>query len=119
MRCDVQLLDSKGESWFDGSRELPADYILKLSAKRKPAVMEKGLEFAQGAIPFFGAELVKVVKANSSEDVIDKAVIELALATVVVESCMGIEDEVLANRHLRLTVHADGAVRYDRIDMQP
>ncbi|MDF5775617.1 hypothetical protein SON66_14800 [Pseudomonas syringae] len=63
--------------------------------------MEKGLEFAQGAIPFFGAELVKVVKARGSEDAIDKAVIELALATVVVESCMGIEDDVLANRDLQ------------------
>jgi len=116
MRCDVQLLDSKGESWFVGERELPTDYILKMAAKRKPAVKEKGLEYAQGAIPFFGAELVKVVKAGGTEDDIDKAVIELALATVVVESCMGIEDALLAKRDLRLTVHADGAVRYDRID---
>lgn len=37
-----------------GYRELPGDYILRLAAARKPAVMQKGLEFAQGAIPFYG-----------------------------------------------------------------
>jgi hypothetical protein len=28
------------------------------------------------------------------------------------------EDEVLVKRDLRFTVHADGAVRYDRMDLQ-
>jgi len=116
MRCEIQLLDSANKPWFEGSRELPADYILKIAAKRKPLVMDKGIEFGQGAIPFFGGELVKVVKAGGNEDAIDKAVIEFVLATVVVESCMGIEDQVLANRQFNLAVHADGAVRYDRVD---
>ncbi|MNG40867.1 hypothetical protein D3C84_1296860 [compost metagenome] len=60
--------------------------------------------------------MVKVVKAGSKEDAIDKAVLELVLATIVVDSCMGIEDQVLAKSQFNLAVHADGAVRYDRVD---
>ena len=74
------------------------------------------LEFAQNAIPFFGGQLVKVVKAGGSEDQIDKAVIEFALATVVVESCLGVSDEDLLGRHFNLVVYDDGLVRYDRLD---
>lgn len=116
MRCEIKLLDSADKPWFEGTRELPADYILKLAAERKTLVQEKGIEFGQGAIPFFGAELVKVVKAGGTEDAIDKAVIEFVLATVVVDSCLGIEDEVLAKRQFNLVVHENGAVRYDRVD---
>jgi len=118
MRCEIQLLDSENKPWFEGSRELPGEYILKLAAARKPGVMEKGVEFAQGAIPFFGGELAKVVKEGGSEEAIDKAVIEFALATVVVESCLGIEDAVLLNRNFNLVVYDNGAVRYDRLDEQ-
>ncbi|MDY7563395.1 hypothetical protein [Pseudomonas sp. AB6] len=116
MRCEIQLLDSADKPWFEGSRDLPGEYILKLVADRKPLLMEKGLEFAQAAITGFGAALVKAVKAGSSEKAIDQAVIEFALATASVESCMGIEDEVLLNRQFNLTVYDNGAVRYDRVD---
>lgn len=68
MRCNIELLDSNHNAWFTGTRDLPADYMLKLAAERKPAVMAQGLEFAQNAIPFFGGQLVKVVKAGGSED---------------------------------------------------
>ncbi|MCQ4256269.1 MULTISPECIES: hypothetical protein [Pseudomonadaceae] len=116
MRCNIELLDSNHNAWFTGTRDLPADYMLKLAAERKPAVMAQGLEFAQNAIPFFGGQLVKVVKAGGSEDQIDKAVIEFALATVVVESCLGVSDEDLLGRHFNLVVYDDGLVRYDRLD---
>lgn len=116
MRCEIQLLDRENKPWFEGSRDLPGDYILKLAAARKPAVMAKGMEFAQGAIPFFGEQLVKTVKDGGDEDAIDKAVIEFALATIVVESCLGTEDAVLLNRNLNLVVYDNGAVRYDRLD---
>ena len=119
MRCEITLLDEKDDSWFEGSRELPGEYILKLAAERKPLLMEKGIDFAQGAIPVFGGQLVKVVKAGCSEDAIDKALIELVLATVTVESCLGVEDSALLNRHFNLVVYHDGAVRYDRLDDQP
>ncbi|MEA9980029.1 MULTISPECIES: hypothetical protein [unclassified Pseudomonas] len=46
MRCEIQLLDSADKPWFEGSRDLPGEYILKLVADRKPLLMEKGLEFA-------------------------------------------------------------------------
>ena len=119
MRCEIKLLDENGDPWFVGSRDLPGEYILKLAAERKPMLMEKGIEFAQGAIPAFGGELVKVVKAGSSEDAIDKAVIEFVLAAATVETCLGTSDEVLLNRHFNLVVYDDGAVRYDRLDEQP
>ena len=119
MRCEITLLNEKGDSWFEGSRELPGEYILKLAAERKPLLMEKGIDFAQGAIPVFGSQLVKVVKAGGSEDAIDKALIELVLATATVESCLGVEDRALLNRHFNLVVYHDGAVRYDRLDEQP
>ncbi len=54
-----------------------------------------------------------------STDQIDKAVIEFALAVVVVESCMGTSDEVLLQRTFNLAVHDNGAVQYDRVDGQP
>jgi len=52
MHCNIELLDKDRKAWFTGTKELPGVYILKLAAARKPAVMEKGLEFAQGTIPF-------------------------------------------------------------------
>ncbi|MBK3447545.1 hypothetical protein [Pseudomonas haemolytica] len=119
MHCNIELLDKDRKAWFTGTRELPGEYILKLAAARKPAAMEKGLEFTQGAIPFFGGELAKVVKERGTEDQIDKAVIEFALAVVVVESCMGTSDEVLLQRTFNLAVHDNGAVQYDRVDGQP
>lgn len=119
MRCEVQLLDSAEKPWFEGVRELPGEFILKLVATRKPLLMEKGIGFAQGAIPAFGAELVRVVKARGSEDAIDKAVIELALATATVESCMGVEDQELLNRNFSIMVYESGAVRYDRLQDEP
>lgn len=119
MRCKIRLLDEYGDSWFEGSRELPGEYILKLAAERKPLLAEKGMEFAQGAIPAFGGELVKVVKAGGSEDAIDKAVVEFVLATATVESLLGASDEELLNRHFSLVVHHDGAVQYDRLNIQP
>lgn len=119
MRCEIQLLDSANKPWFEGIRELPGEYIMKLVADRKPRLMEKGIEFAQGAITVFGAALVKVVKAGSSEDAIDKAVIEFALATATVESCLGVEDKVLLNRNFKLVVYDNGAVQYDRLEDVP
>ncbi len=38
MRCNIELLDSNHNAWFTGTRDLPADYMLKLAAERKPAV---------------------------------------------------------------------------------
>jgi hypothetical protein len=119
MRCKIKLLDENGDSWFEGYRELPGEYILKLAAERKPLLAEKGLEFAQGAIPAFGGELVKVVKAGSSEDAIDKAVIELVLMIATVESLLGASDDELLNRDFSLVVYHGGAVQYDRLNIQP
>lgn len=116
MRCNIELLDSEGKAWFSGVRDLPSQYILDLASKRKPAVMEKGLEFAQGAIPYFGGELVKVLRAKGSDEAIDKAVIEFALATVVVDSCLGVSDEVLLKSDFNLVVYGNGTVRYDRLN---
>lgn len=116
MRCDIQLLDSEEKPWFVGERELPGEYILKLAADRLPMLREKGAEFAQGAVPVFGAELVKVVKAGSSEDAVDMAVIQLALAAVTVESFLGVDDAVLLNRNFSFAVYENGAVRIDHVD---
>lgn len=119
MHCNIELLDNNLKAWFTGTRELPGEFILKLAAARKPAAMEKGLQFAQGAIPFFGGDLANVVKERGTEDQIDKAVIEFALAVVVVESCVGTSDEVLLQRTFNLAVHENGAVQYDHMDGQP
>jgi hypothetical protein len=117
MHFEIQLLDSQEKAWFSDSRELAGEYLLKLAAERKPMLMEKGMEFAQGAITVFGGELVKAVKGGNS-DAIDKAVIEFALAVVTVESCWGIEDHALLNRHFGLTVYENGTVRSDRLEAQ-
>ena len=119
MRCKIKLLNENGDSWFEATRELPGEYMLKLAAERKPLLEEKGLEFAQGAIPVFGGELVKVVKAGGSDDAIDKAVIELVLTTATVESLLGASDDELLNRDFSLVVHHSGAVQYDRLNIQP
>ncbi|KFF42165.1 hypothetical protein JH25_27740 [Pseudomonas sp. BRG-100] len=119
MRCKIKLLNEFGESWFEGSRDLPDEYILKLAAERKPFFAGKGIEFAEDAIPVFGSELVKVVKAGSSEDVIDKAVIEFVLATVTVQSFLGASDEELLNHDYSLVVPHDGTVQYDRLNIRP
>jgi len=117
MRCEIQLLDSEDKPWFVGERDLPSEYMLKLAADRLPMLREKGAEFAQGAIPVFGAELVKVVKAGSSEDDIDKAVIQLALAAVTVESFLGVNDAVLLKRNFSFAVYENGAVKIDHTDI--
>lgn len=54
------------------------------------------------------------MKAGGTEDEVDKAVIELELAAVAVESCLGGTDEDLLGRHLSLAVYNNGAVHYTR-----
>lgn len=117
MKCTVKLLDNDTQPWFLGARDLPADYILNLATERLPVFKEEGAAFAQNSLPFFGKELVNVVKAGGDEKAIDKALIELALATVTLELFFGVEEKELRSRNLMLTVYEqDGAVRYDRVD---
>jgi len=112
----IQLLDNQQKAWFSGERELAGDYILKLAADRLPLFKEKGAEFAQGAVPAMAAALVKVVKAGANEAVTDKAVIELALSIVTVESFFGVDDAALKNRSFKVTVYENGAVQIDNLD---
>jgi len=115
MQITVSLLDESKEPWFFAERELPADYMLKMAAARDSMVKEKGPEFVQGAIPAFGGQLVEVVKSGAKDDAIEKAVLELGLAVVVVDRMLGIDDTVLKQSQFVLTVYQDGMVRYDRL----
>jgi hypothetical protein len=115
MQISVNLLDESNEPWFFAERELPADYMLKLAAARDTMVKEKGPEFAQGAIPAFGRQLVEVVKSGAKDDEIEKAVVELGLAVVVLDRMLGIDDAVLKQSQFVLSVYQDGMVRYDRL----
>ena len=114
MYITVNLLDGHDKSWFGAERELPADFMLKIAAEREPMVKEKGNQFAQDAIPFFASELVTVAKQKGSDKEIEKAVLDLALAVVVVERHMGMKDEMLRDARFALTVFENGMVRYDR-----
>ncbi|MGE6193718.1 hypothetical protein ACQKCL_22125 [Stutzerimonas stutzeri] len=114
MFITVQLLDNQENSWLAAERELPADFMLKAAAEREPMVKEKGTKFAQDAVPFFASELVRVAKGNGSDDAIEKAILDLALAVLVIERHMGMKDDVLKNSRFALTVFENGVVRYDR-----
>ncbi|WP_034069973.1 hypothetical protein [Pseudomonas aeruginosa] len=90
MRYNIEMQDDSGKAWFTGKGTLPGDYMLKLVADRMPTVIEKGLEFAQGAVPFFGGELAKICKKKGTQKELDKAAIELILAVLAVESMLAL-----------------------------
>lgn len=114
MLFTIRLLDSDDKSWFEGTRELPADYLLKLALERKPEMLKRGPEFMNGAIPAFAEFLVEKAKDDSNQEAIDKAAIELAVIIATVESCMGIEASLILKSCYDVTVYESGAVRYDR-----
>lgn len=115
MLFNIQLLDNKGESWFLGKRDLPSTQMLEMAGKRLPMLKDQNPDFAQGAIPAFGLELAKVIRNNSSEDEIDKAVIELALCILTVELYLGVTQEVLSHRNFDIFVQDNGMVEVKNI----
>lgn len=115
MFFNMQLIDNKGESWFLAKRELPSKQMLEMAEKRLPMLKEQTPDFAQGAIPAFGLELAKVIRKKSSEDEIDKAVIELALCILTVELYLGVSQEVLSHRNFDISVHDNGMVEINNI----
>lgn len=114
MLFTIHLLDANDTSWFEGSRELNGEYVLKLASERKPEMLKRGSEFVNGAIPAFARNLIKKAKNDSDQDAIDKAAVELAVIIVTVESCLGLEDSFILNSDYAVTVYENGVVRYDR-----
>ncbi len=114
MRYSIEIQDDSGKAWFTGKGTLPGEYMLKLVADRMPTVIEKGLEFAQGAVPFFGGELAKICKKEGAQEELDKAAIELILAVLVVERMLGTPEKDLNNSTFSLNIYDSGIVRYDR-----
>lgn len=112
----INLLNADDKIWFEGNRELPGLYLLELAAKRKPELMKRGADFINGAIPAIATVLVEKVENRLDQEAIDKAAIELALAVVTVESCLGLEDSFIQLNDYEITVYKSGAVRYDRIE---
>lgn len=114
MRYSIEIQDDSGKTWFTGKGALPGDHMLKLVADRMPTVVEKGLEFAQGAVHFFGGELAKICKKGTQKE-LDKAAIELILTVLSVESMLGTPEKDLNDSDYSLIIYDNGIVRYDRV----
>ncbi|SMG61528.1 hypothetical protein SAMN06265784_1232 [Paraburkholderia susongensis] len=87
-----------------------------VAESKEDLVREKGEEWAAGAIPFFGGELINVMKAGELGKAVDKAAIELAMAVWLFDSIYcGLSPEVFVKCDLDLTMWHDGTVVCTRV----
>jgi len=120
MRIETQAVDEAGQLVFRGQTEVDALALMVMAETRESLARSKGRAFTEGAIPFFGAQLVEAARLGKGQAEVDKAAVDVALAAWLVDSIYGgVTAEVFMKSNLRFTMYPGGAVKYDRIPAEP
>lgn len=115
MFIKTRVLDEKWNPVFEAETEVDAIYLMLVSESREELVRSKGADWAAGAIPFFGQELINAMKSGQQGHPIEKAAIEVAMAAWLFDSIYGgLDAEAFVKSNLEFTMMPGGAVKYDR-----
>jgi hypothetical protein len=100
---------------FEGQTKINANELVRIAKSREEIARSKGAEWAAGAIPFFGQELINTMKKGELGAALDKAAIEVAMVAWLFDSIYaGVDTETFIASDLNFTMTHDGIVRYDR-----
>jgi hypothetical protein len=116
MRIETRVIDVSGRVAFEGATEVDALALMVMAESREDLARSKGRAFTEGAIPFFGAQLVEAARSGKGQAELEKAAIEVALVAWLVDSIYdGVGAEAFMKSNLRFTMYPGGAVKYDRM----
>jgi tRNA(fMet)-specific endonuclease VapC len=116
MRIETKVIGEAGDVVFQGQTEVDALALMVMAETRENLARSKGRAFTEGAIPFFGAQLVEAARSGKSEAEVGKEAMNVALAAWLADSIYGgVTAEAFMKSDLRFTMYPGGAVKYDRI----
>ena len=86
MQIETLAVDETGHIRFQAMHEVDAVALMVMAETREELARSKGRAFTEGAIPFFGAELIEAARGGKRKDDIHKAAVDVALAAWLVDS---------------------------------
>ncbi|MFC0269631.1 hypothetical protein [Kushneria aurantia] len=115
MLIKVRVFDEKQEEVVFYQTEINADAMIKIAEPRVGMVQEKGKAWAQGAVPFFGKQLVDAVKLDDEKEV-EKNAIQAAMSAWLFDSIFeGVTAQQFKASDLDFSLHPTGMVVYRRV----
>lgn len=94
--------------------EIDAGAMIKIARSREDMVREKGKAFAQGAVPFYGQQLIEAVKIDDQKE-IETCAINAAMAAWLCDSIFsGVTSQEFKASNLDFSLHPTGMVVYKR-----
>ncbi|MFZ6723595.1 hypothetical protein [Undibacterium sp. Ji49W] len=116
MNVTTLVLNTNGDPHFQSEEQYNIENLFEVAKEREMAVRQEGREWAAGAIPFFGKELVNAVKTGEHKDV-SNAIIQMLMATWLFDFVYcGATAASYIKSDIEFTVAHDGSVAYNRID---
>ncbi|MFE0587914.1 MULTISPECIES: hypothetical protein [Pantoea] len=114
MLIKVRVFNESQEEIVYYQTEINPEPMLEIAASRVSMVREKGKAWAQGAVPFFGQELVNAVKKDDEQE-IERNAISAAMAAWLCDSEFhGVTAEEFQASNLDFSLHPTGMVVYRR-----
>lgn len=112
----TEVLDESAQVSFQGHTEINGLMLTVVAESREDLVRKKGPEFAQGAIPFFGSQLVEALKSRKSDTALKEAIVDMTMATWLYEFVFcGMTPEQFVASDLIFTINHIGAVGFKRL----
>lgn len=85
----TRVLDDNWERIFEADTRINAERLIQIAKSRESLARRKGMEWTAGAVPFFGTELIRAMKAEELGPAIDDAAIQVAMAAWLLDSIYG------------------------------
>jgi len=112
----TRVLDDNWERIFEADTRINAERLIQIARSREPLARRKGMEWTAGAVPFFGTELIRAMKAEELGPAIDDAAIQVAMAAWLLDSIYGgLDAHTFMGCTLQFTMLPGGAVEYTRL----
>ncbi len=85
----TRVLDDNWERIFEADTRINGERLIQIAKSRESLARRKGMEWTAGAVPFFGTELIRAMKAEELGPAIDDAAIQVAMAAWLLDSIYG------------------------------
>lgn len=116
MAIEAYVMDGAGQPKLLKRTTVDPIALMVMAESREELVRSKGQQFAQGAVPHFGAELIEAVSNNLPAKDLERIAINVAMSAWLADSIYGgLSAEAFAKSDLRFTMYPGGAVAYQRV----
>jgi len=115
MKVTTLVLNANGEPHFRGEDSFDIMNLFAVAESREQTARDRGAEWTNGAVSFFGSEVVKAVDFGEHADV-SKAICDMLMAVWLFDSLYcGISEDQYLQSDMEFTISHDGAVAYTRV----